>query len=76
MSDIDTIRPVNLRPACVHLRHKLMYVDERQAHPGMVDSDSDTRVYFCVQTCDGLGPDGDAVAPDACGCGRSCFKQG
>ena len=68
------IRPISLRPACLCLRHKLMYVDERQASPGMVDDSSDTRVYFCTKSQDSLGPDAKPVHPHDCAAGRSCFK--
>ncbi|MCA9312492.1 MAG: hypothetical protein KDA21_14860 [Phycisphaerales bacterium] len=67
------MRDVSLKPACVHLRHKLMYVDERQATPGMVDDSSDTRVFFCGQTLEVLGQDGEPVGPRYCDPTRSCY---
>jgi hypothetical protein len=70
----DDIPPVELTATCVNIRHKLMYVDERHARRGFVDTNSDTRVYWCARTQDLLGPDGRAVEPGACGSGqRSCF---
>ncbi|MEZ6233279.1 MAG: hypothetical protein R3B68_03730 [Phycisphaerales bacterium] len=69
------VRPVLLKPACLCLRHKMMYADERQAEPGMVDDSSDTRVYFCVKSQDSLGPDGKAVHPSECTGARGCFKK-
>ena len=68
-------RPLDLKPCCLNLRHKMMYVDPRQATPGMVDDNSDTRVYICLLTQHVLGPDDAPVAP--CNCdspGRACFK--
>jgi hypothetical protein len=41
---MDDERPVRLQVACQSIRHKLMYVDERQGVPGLVDDSSDTRV--------------------------------
>lgn len=69
--------PLKLQPCCVHLRHKLMYVDEAQMVPGMVDDQSETRVFWCHVTQDTLGPDNCPADPDACGsAGRPCFKPG
>ncbi len=68
--------PLKLKPCCLHMRHKLMYVDERHQSPGQVDDSSDTRVFFCVQTQDALGPDSDPVSPDECGAARSCYCPG
>lgn len=69
-------RPVKLRITCMHLRHKLMYVDERHAQRGMVDVNSDTRVYWCAKTQEALGPDQQHVAPDVCSNGRACYCHG
>jgi hypothetical protein len=65
--------PVQLKPACIHLRHKMMYVDERQSTPGLVDDSSDTTVYFCTKTQEQLGPDDEPVSPADCSGQRSCF---
>ena len=43
-------KPLNLKPCCLHLRHKMMSCDERQNIPGLVDSESDTRVYYCLKS--------------------------
>lgn len=69
-------RPVRLRITCMNLRHKLMYVDERHSQRGMVDSNSDTRVFWCVKTQDPLGPDNQSVGPDACSSSRACYCHG
>lgn len=69
-------RPLQLRPCCLHLRHKMMYCDERQNIPGLVDSESDTRVYFCIKSQESLGPDGGDVHPKACTRARSCYCSG
>jgi hypothetical protein len=66
--------PLNLKPCCLNLRHKLMYCDPRQATPGMVDDNSETRVYLCMESQEVLGPDGKPVAPSACAAGRACYK--
>lgn len=67
------IDPPVLTATCVHLRHKMMYVDDRQSVPGTVDDRSDTRIYWCMKTMTPLGPDGRCVNPASCSTGRSCF---
>ncbi len=67
---------VKLRVCCQSIRHKLMYVDERHATPGLVDDSSDTRVFFCVKTQESLGPDGEAVSPTDCRPERACYCGG
>lgn len=64
--------PLKLKPCCLNLRHKLMYCDERQATPGLVDDQSDTRVFLCVLTQEVLGPDGKPVSPVDCCTSRAC----
>ena len=66
-------RPLDLRPACLKLRHKMMYCDERQQTPGQVDVSSDTTVFFCARTHDALGPDAEPVGPTECAPGRACY---
>ncbi|MBX3359643.1 MAG: hypothetical protein KF745_14585 [Phycisphaeraceae bacterium] len=66
-------RPLVLEPTCPHLRHKMMYCDERQSTPGLVDDTSDTRVFFCIKSMDQFGPDGQPVRPRSCQGGRSCY---
>ena len=70
---MNTEKDLNLKTACQSIRHKLMYVDDRHATPGMVDDSSDTRIFFCVKTQDSLGPDGEAVSQTDCKKNRSCF---
>ncbi len=70
---MEDTRPVRLERSCLHLRHKLMYVDERQRVPGWVDDSSDTRVFFCVKTQESLGPDRQPVDPRLCTPDRNCF---
>lgn len=66
-------RAVSLTTSCLNIRHKLMYVDDRQALPGMIDTDSDTRIYFCMKTQEQIGPDDEPVGPKFCVSGRGCF---
>ncbi len=68
-------RTFNLKPACLSLRHKLMYVDSRQSTPGLVDDESDTRVYFCIKSQDTLGPDNEPVCTKSCTAERACFHR-
>ncbi len=72
--EMPDFRPVELRVTCLSLRHKLMYVDERQKMPGMVDAESSTRIYFCTKTQEQLGPDDLPVNPEACIPGRACCR--
>ena len=76
MSTLDSPfdRPLTMKPCCLHLRHKMMYVDPRQMTPGMVDDGSDTRVFLCMKTQNAIGPDDGPVSASACGSeGRGCF---
>jgi hypothetical protein len=73
MPDESTIK---LKPTCLHLRHKMMYVDAREQTPGLVDDRSDTRIYFCVKSQESLGPDGESVSPKQCTNSRNCFCHG
>ena len=69
-------RPVKLQVTCQHLRHKLMYVDERHASRGLVDDSSRTRVFWCAKTQDSLGPDAEPVSPTECSMARKCYCDG
>lgn len=57
---------------CLKLRCKSMYYrpDER---PGRLHF-SDTQIYWCNDTQDRLGPDGEIATPRACDVGRPCFR--
>lgn len=71
----EDFRPVQLTVTCLNLRHKLMYVDDRQKLPGLVDEESSTRVYFCTKTQEQLGPDDAPVCPKECTKGRACYRD-
>jgi hypothetical protein len=72
---INDPAPVKLQQACAHLRHKLMYGDARQAIRGEVEDSSDTTVFFCIKTFEGLGPDDKPVSPADCTGSRACYCQ-
>lgn len=72
----DINDPIHLQVTCLNLRHKMMYVDERQRTPGLVDDSSDTRIFFCTKTQDSLGPDGEPVSPTDCDGSRDCYCAG
>jgi hypothetical protein len=57
---------------CIHLRCKSMYYrpDER---PGLLHF-SDTQNYWCSQTLERSGPDGESATPPMCGSSRGCFQ--
>ncbi len=67
-------RKLNLIPTCVHLRHKMMYIDPAQRREGFVNADSDTDVHFCNLTLDCLGKDAEPASPRRCQPGRSCYE--
>lgn len=67
------LEPVQLKIACTNLRHKMMYIDDRQRQVGMVDDSSDTRVFWCKKTQESLGPDGESVSAKLCSSGRGCY---
>jgi hypothetical protein len=69
-------RPVRLRVTCMHLRHKLMYCDDRHVQRGLVDVNSDTRVFLCAKTQEVLGPDDRPVSVGECSNGRACYCAG
>jgi len=69
-----TERPLHMVPTCMHLRHKLMYVDARHMTRGLVDDSSTTRHYWCELSQDARGADGGGVEPRGCASGRSCFR--
>jgi hypothetical protein len=73
---MNMMTQLTLESTCLRLRHKMMYVDERQNVPGMVDDSSDTRVFFCTRTCDSLGPDSEPVSPTDCTPSRGCYCSG
>ncbi len=66
---------LSLKPCCQHLRHKMMFCDERHDVPGMVDDSSDTRVFFCAVTQESLSPIGDPVSPTCCTTERECYRS-
>ena len=68
-------QPLKLQVACEHLRHKLMFVAHEHEQIGMVDDSSDTRVFWCSKTQEGLGPDDEPVSPTECHSGRACYCQ-
>ncbi|MCB9845519.1 MAG: hypothetical protein H6811_06005 [Phycisphaeraceae bacterium] len=67
--------PVRLKVCCQHLRHKMMYCDQRHETKGLVDDSSDTRVFFCIKTHDSLGPDDRCVGPGDCTPARHCYSR-
>ena len=61
---------------CLSLRHKGMYVsavpDPEEAK--IYDTSYDSTAYWCGETLQGFGPDGQAVNPQDCKGGRGCCK--
>ncbi|NOG52857.1 MAG: hypothetical protein HND57_00770 [Planctomycetes bacterium] len=70
VADLSSTKPI---PTCVHVRHKMMYVDQNQMTPGRVDDSSSTRVFWCNKTMDPLGPDDRPVTPRLCHANRTCY---
>ena len=53
-----------LKVRCVHLKTKAAFLglpDEDD-----VENDLDTAIWWCEETCEGLGPDGSSAEPSAC----------
>lgn len=65
-----------LSETCLHLRHKMMYVDERHAARGLVDDSSRTRIFHCAKTYEAFGPDGIHCSPTDCSTDRPCYCRG
>jgi hypothetical protein len=55
---------------CKFLRNKEMYYQS----PGQPEDAFSGGVYWCLQTQDGRGPDGQMVEAAECGPGRACYK--
>ena len=61
---------------CLNLRHKGMYVlatpypEESQFYDAY-----DSTAYWCVETQQAFGPDGQPARPDCCGDGRDCCRH-
>ncbi len=69
--------PIRLEVACVNMRHKMMFCDDRHAHPGRVDtSEGRSHVFYCSRTQDSLGPDNEPVSTRECSPDRSCYRGG
>lgn len=66
--------PLHMKPCCLNMRHKMMYCDPRQATPGLIDDESQTRVLLCVLTQEVLGPDDKPVCMSGCTSQRACFR--
>ncbi len=73
---MNALTPLTLKTTCLNLRHKMMYVDERQNTPGLVDDSSTTRIFFCTCTQDSLGPDHEPCSPRECTPSRTCYHTG
>lgn len=66
--------PLEMRPCCLNMRHKMMYCDPRQSTPGMIDARSETRVLLCILTQEVLGPDDKPVTAQGCSPDRPCYR--
>jgi hypothetical protein len=56
---------------CSNIRWKGMFIDV-QGDP--IESQAGERVYWCVQTQNCLGPDGQIVDEGTCNLYRSCYR--
>lgn len=69
--------PIHLEVSCAHIRHKMMFCDDRHAHFGRVDTTpNDSRVFYCAKTQDALGPDNNPVSVAECDPSRPCYRRG
>lgn len=69
-----TDRPLEIIQTCLHLRHKLMYVDVEHMRPGEVDVSSQTRNYWCQLSQESRGPDREPAEPFSCSASRACYR--
>lgn len=71
---MSTDLPIRLEVACLHMRHKMMFCDERHAEFGRVDTNPQRHhVLYCTKTQDALGPDNNPVSLGECAPGRRCY---
>ena len=65
-----------LRVRCVWLRTKAMYVNRPQ--PGDPEPPFTSAVWWCLKTCEALGPDGSTAGPRLCDApdasARRCYE--
>ena len=68
--------PIRLEVACRHMRHKMMFCDDRHAQVGRVDASGEhSHVYYCAKTQDSLGPDNEPVSMVECSPERGCYRR-
>ena len=64
-----------LRTRCLHLKTKAAFLGLPGADD--IESDIDTAIWWCNETCEPLGPDGHTAEPDGChgqGGERVCYR--
>jgi hypothetical protein len=61
--------PTELRPPCQNLRSKEMYYQS----PGEEEDAYSSGAYWCVQTQEAFGPDGQPTGRRVCCHGRNCY---
>ncbi|MDA1190378.1 MAG: hypothetical protein O3A46_01695 [Candidatus Poribacteria bacterium] len=62
----------NVVYVCRFLRTKTMFIPDERENRVLVEP-SDTAMYWCNKTGNGMGPDADFVGPRDCKYGRDCF---
>lgn len=65
--------PVDLPRICRHLKTKGLYLDGLD-DPDMHRTGPEAR-YWCLQSMQSFGPDGDFVCPEDCDPNRTCFRD-
>jgi hypothetical protein len=67
--------PIKLEVTCLHMRHKMMFCDERHAEFGRVDTNPERHhVFYCSKTQESLGPDNNPVSVAECCPSRACYR--
>jgi len=75
---MDHLTSPKLTPGvhCLNIRHKGMYVMSIPDPDEFLYYDKyEGTNYWCVETADGAGPDGQPVRPDCCTTDRGCCKH-
>ena len=62
------------RERCEHIRWKGLFLDITERDPNEPES-TQPHIYWCVQTMNCMGPDGQVVDEDVCSALRSCYRR-
>lgn len=66
-----TVKGTTRQRVCKHLRSKEMFHSETP----LAEDAYHSGIYWCEQTSEGLGPDGECADSGECASGRGCFEE-